>query len=164
MSEEVPSTRHAPPRSQAGSFALGVVIIVALATLAGYAFHEHSVSQQLVGQNHALAATLEGMRGRIEELNAKLNSLEEETTSAKPPASHPGQTSISKDSPRHRGRAIDPRWQQLHGQAMEQGKQIESTRQDLSSTRTEFEDSIARTHDELVLLAKKGEPQWRYRQ
>jgi hypothetical protein len=97
------------------------------------------------------------MRGRIEELNAKLNRVAEETTSAKPSASHPASTSLTKDGLGHQGRAIDPRWKQLDGQVMDQGEQIESTRQELSSTRTEFEGSIARTHDELVMLEKKGE-------
>ncbi len=157
MSEEVPSISHSAPRPRAGSLASGVVIIVALAGLAGYAFYEHRVSQQLLGQNQALAASLAGAYGRIDELNTKLNRLAEETTSAKPAASHPVQTSIVKPSTRHSGRSIDPRWKQLEGQVTDQGKQIESTRQELSSTRTELQGSIARTHDELVVLEKKGE-------
>src|SRR5215469_7604506 len=134
MSEEVPAISHSAPRPRAGSLTSGIVIIVTLAALAGYAFYEHRVCQQLYGQNQALAASLVGTRARIDELNAKLNSQE---TSRKPAASHPAQ--------------------KLEGQGREQGKQIESTRQDLSSTRTALRGSIARTHGELVLLEKKGE-------
>src|SRR5215469_11139035 len=136
MSEEVRAISHSAPRPRAGSLTSGIVIIATLAALAGYAFYEHRVCQQLHGQNQALAASLAGTRARIDELNAKLNGLAEET-SRKPAASHPTQ--------------------ELEGQVREQGKQIESTRQDLSSTRTALQGSIARTHDELVLLEKKGE-------
>jgi hypothetical protein len=45
----------------------------------------------------------------------------------------------------------------MQSQLDDQGKQIESTRQDLSTTRTELQGSIATTHEELVLLEKKGE-------
>ena len=38
-----------------------------------------------------------------------------------------------------------------------QGKEIEATRGDLASARTELSGSIARTHGELVVLEKKGE-------
>jgi hypothetical protein len=129
MSEEVPAISHSAPRPRAGSLTSGIVIIVTLAALAGYAFYEHRVCQQLLGQNQTLAASLAGTRARIDELNAK--------ASAKPAASHPAP--------------------KLEGQVREQEKQIESTRQDLSSTRTALQGSIARTHDELVLLEKKGE-------
>jgi uncharacterized coiled-coil protein SlyX len=157
MSEEVPSISHQIVRSRAGSLALGVVIMVALAALVGYAFHEHSASKQLVAQNNALTATLAGTRGQIDQLNAKLNNLADEQASAKPAAAHPTPSAAIKHSTRRAGRRLDPRWKELQGQVTEQGKQIESTRQELSSTRTELQDSIARTHDELVVMQKKGE-------
>jgi hypothetical protein len=58
----------------------------------------------------------------------------------------------------------DPRWKKVQDQLDaqgkqidEQGKRIESTRQEIVSARTDLEGSIARTHDELVVLQKKGE-------
>jgi hypothetical protein len=56
-----------------------------------------------------------------------------------------------------RHRIEDPRWKKMQGQLDQQAKQIDATRQDLSSARTELQGSIATTHDELVLLEKKGE-------
>src|SRR5207237_8728743 len=56
-----------------------------------------------------------------------------------------------------RTRREDPRWKQIQTQLSEQQKQIDATRQDLGSARTELQGSIARTHDELVLLQKKGQ-------
>ena len=57
----------------------------------------------------------------------------------------------------HVRRAEDRRWERVQSQLSEQGKQIESTRSDLANTRTELQGSIARSHEELVLLQKKGE-------
>jgi hypothetical protein len=51
----------------------------------------------------------------------------------------------------------DPRWKKLQSQVDAQGKAIDATRQDLDSTKTELTGSIARTHDELVVLQRKGE-------
>ena len=45
----------------------------------------------------------------------------------------------------------------MQAQLDEQGKAIDATKQDLSSAKTELQGSIARTHDELVVLQKKGE-------
>ena len=53
-------------------------------------------------------------------------------------------------------RIDDPRWKKVQGQLDHQAKQIDSTRQDLTNTRTELQGSIATTHDELVMLEKKG--------
>ena len=158
MSEVDPSVSHPVAGSRTSSLAIGVGLILVLAILAGYAFHEHSVSKQLVAQNGALTASLASTRGELDQLNAKLNSLAEQQQPAKPAASYPAAASVSKHGPRHRaGRASDPRWKELQGQISEQGKQIQDTRQELSSTRTELQGSIARTHDDLVLMQKKGE-------
>jgi uncharacterized coiled-coil protein SlyX len=158
MSEVDPSISHPVAASRTGSLVLGVGLIVVLAVLGGYAFHAHSVSRQLAAQNNALTATLASTRGQVDQLNAKLNSLSEEQQAAKPAASHHSAGAVEKRAPRHRaGRASDPRWKELQGQISEQGKQIQDTRQELSSTRTELQGSIARTHDELVLMQKKGE-------
>jgi uncharacterized coiled-coil protein SlyX len=158
MSEVDPSVPHPVAGSRTSSLALGVALIVALAVLGGYAFHARSVSKQLVSQNNALTASLASTRGQLDQLNAKLNSLSEEQQAAKPEASHPVGAPVAKRSSRHHsGRAGDPRWKELQGQISEQGRQIQDTRQELSSTRTELQSSIARTHDELVVMQKKGE-------
>jgi hypothetical protein len=159
MSEVDPSISHPVVASRTRSLALGVVLIVTLAVLAGYAFHAHSVSRQLMVQNNALTASLASTRGQLDQLNTKLNSMaEEQQQPAKPAAAHLTASSVAKPAPRHHaGRAGDPRWKQLQGQISEQGRQIQDTRQELSSTRTELQGSIARTHDELVLMQRKGE-------
>jgi len=51
----------------------------------------------------------------------------------------------------------DPRWNQMQSRLTDQQKQIESTREDLGKTRDDLSTSIARNHDELVTLQKRGE-------
>jgi len=51
----------------------------------------------------------------------------------------------------------DERFNKMQTQLDAQGKAIDDARGDLANTRTELSGSIARTHDELVLLEKKGE-------
>lgn len=158
MSDVDPSIPHPVGVSRAGSLTMGIALIVVLAALAGYAFHERGISRQLVAQNDALTASLASTRSQLDQLNTKLNSLTQESQPAKPAASRPQTGAVARHAtPRHAGRATDPRWKQLQGQINEQGKQIQDTRQDLSNTRTELQGSIARTHDELVLMQKKGE-------
>lgn len=77
-------------------------------------------------------------------------------------ASAPGTAKKSAAVPHNR--ATDRRFTKLQSQLDAQAKAIEdnkndlaSTRGDLANTRTELNGSIARTHDELVLLEKKGE-------
>jgi uncharacterized coiled-coil protein SlyX len=158
MSDVDPTVSHPVTASRTGSLALGFGLILALALLAAYAFRAHNVSKQLVAENNALTASLAATRGQLDQLNARLNSLAEEQQAAKPAASHPAEPLTSKRIAHHRaGHATDPRWKELQGQISEQGRQIQDTRQELSSTRTELQGSIARTHDELVLMQKKGE-------
>jgi hypothetical protein len=76
----------------------------------------------------------------------------------KPTPTHVAANATRTDRPAHRrARAEDPRWREVRSQLAEHQKQIESTQQDLANTRTELQGSIARTHDDLVLLQKRGE-------
>ena len=66
--------------------------------------------------------------------------------------------------PRRSPERDDPRFKKLQEQLDAQGKAIDDTRTglastqgDLVNTRTELSGSIAHTHDELVVLQKKGE-------
>ncbi len=153
MSEQVPSTLGSATRSRGGV----AVLLIALAAAAAYSFHEHGVAKRLAAQNDAATTALNGTRGQIEALTTRLNALstaqpaDQAATSASPVYIRPVRPAS------HRRRIEDPRWKKIQGQLDEQGKKIESTRQDLASARTELQGSIARTHDELVLLEKKGE-------
>jgi hypothetical protein len=84
---------------------------------------------------------------------------------AAPPARRAAHTASAGHRPAA-GRRLrdDPRFKKLQAQLDAQGKAIDDTRSDLAgtrgdlaSTRTELSGSIAHTHNELVLLQKKGE-------
>ncbi len=150
MSDETPFHPASTARFRATVAALLTLGVAA----AAYAIHEHNVVKQLTAQNGAVTSSLNTTRDQMNALSARLDALGVEQPSEKPhaPVYRKPLTAAST-----RRRIEDPRWKKMQGQLDEQAKQIDSTRQDLASTRTELQGSIATTHDELVLLEKKGE-------
>ncbi len=137
------------------SFRATVAALLALGVAAaGYAIHEHSVVRQLTAQNSAVTSTLNATRDQMSALNSRLDALTVQQATEKPHAPI-YRKPLTAASTHHR--IDDPRWKKMQGQLDDQAKQIDSTRQDLANTRTELQGSIATTHDELVLLEKKGE-------
>lgn len=136
--------------------AILVVLFVTVSGLLGYAVHQHYVVSRLSAQNDQMLSALKDARAQMLSVNAKLDSL----ASSPAPQTAPVQTAARRS---HRAIAAkrrpgaDPRFKRLQNQLDAQGKAIESTRQELSSARTELQNGIARTHEELVVLQKKGE-------
>jgi hypothetical protein len=140
----------------AGALAVGGV-------LSGYAIHEHNTAQKLAADNVQTTAALTQTQHQVGDLTAKVNELvslnqaqHAARAAAKPAA---GTRSGATRRPKE-----DPRFKKLQSQLDEQGKAIEQTRNDLVgtqgdlvNTRTELSGSIAHTHDELVVLQKRGE-------
>jgi hypothetical protein len=127
--------------------------------LGGYAYHEHRVAEDLAQQNQQNSAALATTRTQVDDLNAKVNALAAQTAKPAPAPNPPMRKLATSHHP-----AQPSRWQKMQAQLDAQNKQIEDTRTqiastqtDLSNTRTELTGSIAHTHDELVLLEKKGE-------
>jgi len=142
-------------RFQAVVAALLIVVVVLAAT--AYAFHERNIARQLSAQNSAVTSTLNATRDQVSALTARLDAMNAARTPERP-AARPSaiyRKPLTAASTRHR--IDDPRWKKVQGQLDDQAKQIDSTRQDLANTRTELQGSIATTHDELVMLEKKGE-------
>ena len=153
MPEEGPSHPGSTTRFRATVAALLAVGVAAVA----YAVHEHNVARQLADQNSSVTSTLHTTRDQMSALNARLDALNAERTAQKPSATHSVLYRKPVTAASMRQRIDDPRWKKVQGQLDEQGKQIDSTRQDLANTRTELQGSIATTHEELVRLEKKGE-------
>jgi uncharacterized phage infection (PIP) family protein YhgE len=130
----------------------------------GYAVHEHHVAQNLASQNQQVNAELISTRSQLNDLTAKVNELtaRAEVQAAATPAPAVAVSAPAAAAPGHAGKprashVADRRLSKMQKQLDAQGKEIEETRGDLASTRTELTGSIAKTHDELVVLEKKGE-------
>ena len=152
MSEETP----AHPDHTVTFRLLPALLLALVIGAAGYSWHEHRVANKLASDNTAMAASLAATHDQLNALSEKVNALETRPPSNKPDAIY--RKPLTAAVSRHRvHRVDDQRWKKMQGQLDEQGRAIESTRQDLASARTELTGSIAKTHDELVLLEKKGE-------
>jgi hypothetical protein len=124
----------------------------------GYAVHEHSAAQRLAAQNEQVSAALAATHNQLNDLAAKVNALaSREATAPEQPASPAPIAGTHHAAKPGAARVPDHRLTKMQAQLDAQGKQIDATRGDLASTRTELTGSIAHTHDELVLLEKKGE-------
>jgi hypothetical protein len=145
------------PRIEASSasFRLGALIValVAFIALFGYAVRERNLAEQLTGENQQTATALKDTRGQIDALNSKLDGI----VNARQAAVTKEQAHVARAHAAVRHAKPDPRWAKVQSQLDSQGKAIDETRQDLVSTRTELQGSIATTHEELVALEKKGE-------
>jgi hypothetical protein len=152
--------------------ALGAAAMLGLGGLGVYAGHQHNVAAQLATQNEQMSATLSNTRSElsstrneIDELNGKVSALNSlVAASSEAPGSAARVGSSAPKTAVHKKPAEDSRYKKLQSQVDAQGKAIDQTRSDLagtqndlSNTRTELTGSIARTHDEVVLLQKKGE-------
>jgi hypothetical protein len=123
----------------------------------GYAVHEHHNAQDLAAQNAQVTAQLATTHTQLDALAAKVSALAA-SNEAKPamPAPVPAMTAKPRAGAR-RPSAQELRFKKMQSQLDAQGKEIEAARGDLASTRTELTGSIAKTHDELVVLEKKGQ-------
>jgi hypothetical protein len=131
-------------------------LVVLVAGVGVYGFHEHNVSKQLAEQNSSVNASLNATRDQLNAVSSRLDALNTQMAE-KPAAAQPGVYRKPMNAASSRRRIDDPRWKKIQGQLDDQAKQIDATRQDLAGARTELQGSIATTHDELVLLEKKGE-------
>lgn len=150
----------APLSSMHGYRAAAVIAVLALCIgLFGYGVHERGEVAKVSAQNQQVSAALSDTRGQIDGLTAKLNELtaaeqarQQQLAQAQAAAAH-----RSKRAGLQRRRADDVRWKKVQAELEAHQAAIDATRNDLTSAKTELSGSIARTHDELVVLQRKGE-------
>ena len=154
-------TGLAPITKRVAPFLAGIAI--AGAGL-GYAAHEHHAAQlsatqaqTLSAQNKQMATELSATNYQVDSLVSKVNTLETSEQAKPSPTVHEGDAAHSRKVRNHRIGVEDSRYNKLQSQVDAQGKEIAQTESDLVGTRTELTGSIARTHNELVTLEKKGE-------
>jgi outer membrane murein-binding lipoprotein Lpp len=147
--------------------------------IAGYSLihlrQEHNRAQELSTANQALNASLQQMRGDMQALTNRLNAL----TAAPPtvpatlqeaarnvPTPRPAVRTAAHPAPR--STADDQRFRRLEQKLNDQRQEIADARLDadqarqdlqtqLNSQHDELSGSIARNHDQLVALEKRGE-------
>jgi hypothetical protein len=162
MEEHLPT--HPTPLARCAVPVTAAVLACALGL--GYAVHEHHNAQSLAARNQQIAAQLNATHSQLDALVAKVDSLASNTEAkpaeSAPVAAKPSPTASAagngaRGSAAHRANPNDPRFNKLQSQLDAQGKAIDDARSDLVNTRTELSGSIAKTHDELVTLEKKGE-------
>lgn len=150
---------------------LGCTSVLGLVSM----IRERSQAKQLQASRDEFQSALMQTNSQIQALTAKLAAVSE---AAQPPANEAqpeapatrvngrsGWHSVARSSP---ARRTDPRYQQIESKLAQQGQQIAQTQQDLqrtsdelqgrlNSTRDELNGSIAKNHDELVAMEKRGE-------
>ena len=148
-----------PIAKRVGPFLVAAVIAVAGL---GYGVRAHHNAQLLAARNEQMTGQLAVTRTQVEALTAKVNTLSVE---AKPSPSNvqaektvaPSATEIRHRPVVRHGSVQDSRYKKLESRLNAQGKEIDQTRGDLANTRTELGGSIAKTHNELVVLEKRGQ-------
>jgi len=154
--EDSPIHALAPLLKRVAPFVASVAIA---GTGVGYAVHEQNTAHALALQNQQVSAELAATHNQLNDLTTKVNALasRDATPLASPTGSSVAATPARRTAKPSAVHVQDRRLSKLQAQLDAQGKQIDETRGDLVNTRTELTGSIAHTHDELVLLEKKGE-------
>lgn len=157
---------------------LGGVCLYSLISLG----HERTRSQELASANQNLRASLQQVQGEMQAVSDKLSALASQPPPppAEPqPAAFPHVKSQDRIAVRPKPRVVpfraparhaadDARFQQLEAKVADQQKAIADARQQadqnrldlegkLNSQHDELSGSIAKTHDEVVVLQKRGE-------
>jgi outer membrane murein-binding lipoprotein Lpp len=141
--------------------ALSAAVVLA----GGYSIHEHNSAQKLSAENTQMTTALKDTRGQLDTLASKVNAMSEAEAQRQQAAAATQRARVTHTATTRRPNGVtDKRWKEIQAKLDAQrqaidanGKAIEDTRSDLTSAKTELSGSIARTHDELVVLQRKGE-------
>ncbi len=152
---------------------VAAVALIAAAGLAfGYGYRQQIAVGHMTAQASVANATINEMQGQLNTLTAKLNEMSAaqqaaEAAQKKTPAVH-ANAAGAKLAAGKKSTTENKRLKELQARIDEQQKQLKETQDqvarnrvdlegNLNSTRDELNGSIAKTHEELVALAKRGE-------
>ena len=153
------------------------LVVLALASLfaaviaVGYGFHQQSVVSQLTSRNQEMTSAMTDMRSQVDTLGARLNDVSTQAASAVSALQQQQKeaTNGSGKGISAKQRAANARQlKELQASLSDQQKQLRDTQEQvaqnrtdlegaLNSTKDELNGSIAKTHEELVALQKRGE-------
>jgi hypothetical protein len=164
---------ESPVRGRLGSLGM-VVLVVLLLGVSAYSLaslvNERRHTQELTASNEFLVESVRHLQNQLQSVSEKLSFI-------------PAQSAVPLRAPRVQERlplrataspskavrtADDARWRQMQMKLADQQKEINTTRDEtsrarqelqngLNSTRGELDGFIAKTHDELAVLQKRGE-------
>jgi len=161
MSENARS--EVPPSIEGKRWLIDFIIVLAVAVSAfGYGYQQRLKVRDLAAQGSVANATINDLERQLNLMTDKLNDL----TVAQQAAAVAGAKSTRKQTAKTA--PVDKRYEQLQTQLTKQRRQLKETQDlvaknqreldwSLNATRDELNGSIAKTHEELVALAKRGE-------
>jgi uncharacterized coiled-coil protein SlyX len=154
---------------------LAVAVLIVAAGLAfGYGYRQQIMASHSSAQASVANATIKEMQEQLNTLTAKLNEMSAaqqavatEAAQKKTPGVRPNAAG-ARPAASKRSTTESKRLKELQARIDEQQKQLKETQDqvaknrsdlegNLNSTRDELNGSIAKTHEELVALAKRGE-------
>jgi len=157
---------RAPSRVTRWLVILSVMLLAAALFGVGYAYQQNMAISDLTVQNQSLHSTIDQMRIQIASMTDKINQMATPPSPAAPPANtgQAGARRASASAPS----AEDRRIRQLQTKLDDQQKQLKAAQDEIAGAKTDFEGrlgstceklngSIAKTHEELVALEKRGE-------
>ncbi|HKW62198.1 MAG TPA: hypothetical protein VJN89_06605 [Candidatus Acidoferrum sp.] len=143
--------------------AIGFAVLLAVALLAaGYGYRQQLKVRYLADQESVDNATINDLQQQVKNMTNELNNVVPAQPATPGPDAQRTRKHTSKPA------SVDKYYEQLRRQLTEQQKQMKETRDliaknhrelewSLNSTRDELNGSIAKTHEEVVALAKRGE-------
>lgn len=142
--------------------AVAIIFVVVLVTAFGWSMHERTVARKNALERDQVTAELRETQSQIGAVTDQLNALTEaqqaaQRAEAQRMAQEHAMASRSVAVRRRSAQENEKRWKAVQSKLDEENQAISKTQQDLEGAKTELSGSIARTHDELVLLQKKGE-------
>jgi hypothetical protein len=160
-------------RGRFGSLSMVVLVILLLGmsaySLAGLV-DERRHTQELTASNEFLVESVRHLQNQLQSVSEKLTVITVQPTAPlrTPRVQERLPLRPTASAPKATRTADDARWRQMQMKLADQQKEINTTREeasharqelqnDLNSTRAELNGSIAKTHDELAVLQKRGE-------
>lgn len=144
---------------------VAVVLLVIAGIAFGYGYRQQIAVGHLTAQQSVASSTIDQLQGQLNTVTNKLNDMVTAQQAAQQAAE---QAAAQKKTAAKRGPVVDKRYKQLQAQLEDQQKQLKDTQDlvaknradlesNLGSTKEELNGTIAKNHDELVALEKRGE-------
>ncbi len=168
--EDYRETTENEDKSPTGVNRILIAAVVALIVIAGvafgYGYRQQIMVSHLSAQESVATTTISDLQGQVSTLTGKMNEMVAAQQAAAQAAAQA--EAQKKNTSGKRGAPADKRYKQLQAQLQDQQKQLKDTQDQvaknrtdletgLSSTKDELNGSIAKTHEELVVLQKRGE-------